>query len=292
MKIQLLSFPGCPNAEPALHALREALALDKVGDAIEQIDVSPPDAPAWVKGWGSPTILIDDKDVTGETRSTSEASCRLYQGGAPSVAQIRARIAAARGNGVTPAPMRSRVPLIGGIAAALAASACCLVPAILAIVGVSGAGVASTLAPLRPYFLVATAIVLGAGFWFAYRPSRAVDDCGCGTPKSRRWSRIGVWLSTVLIIGIAGYPLVFDNTASVHATARGVAETKLHVTGMDCKACTKTLAKRLSRVPGVATVDVDYDHELAVVTHDGKRDLGTELISAVEDAGYSATVVH
>lgn len=178
MKIQLLSFPGCPNAEPALHALREAMALDKVGDAIEEIDVSRPDAPAWVKGWGSPTILIEDADVSGETRSTSEASCRLYQGGAPSVAQIRARIAAARGNAILPAPMRSRVPLIGGIAAALA-SACCLVPSILAIVGVSGMGVASTLAPLRPYFLVATAIALGAGFWFAYRPSRAVDDCGC-----------------------------------------------------------------------------------------------------------------
>ena len=290
MKIQLLSFPGCPNAQPALHALREAMALDKVDDAIEEIDVSRPDAPAWVKGWGSPTILIDGIDVTGETRSPSEASCRLYQGGAPSATQIRARIAAARGNGVKPAPMRSRVPLIGGIAAALAASACCLVPAILAIVGVSGAGVASTLAPLRPYFLVATAIALGAGFWFAYRPSRPVDDCGCGTPKGRRWSRVGLWLSTVLIIGIAGYPLVFDATASEHGTARGVAETKLHVTGMDCKACTKTLAKRLSRVPGVVTVDVDYDHQLAVVTHDGKRDLGTELIAAVEDAGYEATV--
>ena len=156
---------------------------------------------------------------------------------------------------------------------------------------VSGAGVASTLAPLRTYFLLATAIALWVGFRFAYRPSRTIDDCGCGTPKSRRWSRAGQWLSTVLIIRIAGYPLVFDATASVHGAARGVAETELHVTGMDCKACTKTLAKRLSRVPGVATIDVDYDHELAVVTHDGKRDLGTELIAAVEDAGYEATVV-
>ncbi len=44
-------------------------------------------------------------------------------------------------------------------------------------------------------------------------------------------------------------------------------------------------------MPGVATVDVDYDHELAVVTHDGKHDLGTELNAAVEVAGYEATVV-
>jgi mercuric ion transport protein len=291
MKIQLLSFPGCPNAVSALHALHEAMALDKVGDAVEEIDVSRPDAPSWVQGWGSPTILIDDTDVAGESQSTSEASCRLYQGGAPSVAQIRARIAAARGSEVNPVVTRSRVPLIGGVAAALAASACCLVPAVLAIVGVSGAGVASTLAPLRPYFLVATAIALGAGFWFSYRRSRAVDNCGCATPHTRRWSRVGLWLSTVLIIGIAGYPLVFNASATVHSTARGVAETKLRVTGMDCKACTKPLAKRLARVPGVATVDVDYDHELAVVTHDGTRDLSKELIAAIEDAGYQAMVV-
>jgi copper chaperone CopZ len=134
-------------------------------------------------------------------------------------------------------------------------------------------------------------VALAAGFWFAYRPSRALDDCGCGTPESRRWSRVGLWLSTVLIIGIAGYPLVFDATASVHGLARGVAETKLHVTGMDCKACTKSLAKRRSRVPGVATVEVDYDHELAVITHDGAHDLSTALIAAVEAAGYEATIV-
>lgn len=96
MKIQLLSFPGCPNAEPARAALSDALALDGVSDAIEEIDVSRPDAPAWVKGWGSPTILIDGLDVVGEARSAAGACCRLYRGGAPSVAQIRAGIAAAR----------------------------------------------------------------------------------------------------------------------------------------------------------------------------------------------------
>jgi copper chaperone CopZ len=54
---------------------------------------------------------------------------------------------------------------------------------------------------------------------------------------------------------------------------------------MDCAVCTKVLAKRLSRVPGVAIVDVDYDHAIAVVTHDGKRDLTKELLDAVEDVG-------
>ena len=95
----------------------------------------------------------------------------------------------------------------------------------------------------------------------------------------------------MLALGFAGYPLVFDANASVHGPTRGVAEIKLRVMGMDCAACTKVLAKRLSRVRGVATVDVDYPHALAVVTHDGKRDISQELIDAVDDVGYQATVV-
>jgi copper chaperone CopZ len=60
---------------------------------------------------------------------------------------------------------------------------------------------------------------------------------------------------------------------------------------MDCESCTKVIAMRLARVPGVATVDVDYDHEQAVVTHDAKSDIARDLIDAVDDVGYRATVV-
>ena len=288
MNVQLLTFPGCPNAERARVALREAVAEEHVRGDIEEIDVSRDDAPPWSKGWGSPTILIDGADVAGEARASGEASCRLYKDGSPSVEQIRDRIRAARGE--VAERRRERWPLVGAVFAAIAASACCIVPAVLAIVGVSGAGIASTLAPYRPYFLALTALALAAGFYFAYRPSRSVDACGCGTAKSRRAARIGLWISTVLVVGIAGYPLVFDANASVHGPVRGSEEIALHVTGMDCKACTKVLAKRLSRVPGVATVDVDYDRGRAVVTYNGKRDLSNDLIDAVEEVGYEATI--
>jgi mercuric ion transport protein len=173
VKIQLLTFSGCPNAGPARHALREAITLEHVSAAIEEIDVTAEDAPPWAKSWGSPTILIDGVDVSGASPSPSEASCRLYEGGAPSITQIRTRLSAARG--VANNRTRSSLPLIGGVVTAIAASACCVVPAVLALVGVSGAGVASALAPYRPFFLALTIVALGAGFYLAFRPSRAVD---------------------------------------------------------------------------------------------------------------------
>jgi copper chaperone CopZ/xanthosine utilization system XapX-like protein len=291
MKIQLLYFPDCPNAGAARDAIREALRLENRDIAIEEVDVSRDDAPAWANGWGSPTVLIDGVDAAGESVTGNEMSCRIYQGGAPSIAQIRERLGRPATTDVSrTVSRRSRLPVIGGVVAALAASACCLVPAVLAIVGVSGVGIASQLAPWRSYFLAATAMALATAFWFAYRPQPSTDACGCATPRSRRWSRLGLWISTVVILGIAGYPLVFDARALVMTHSRGIAEIRFHIVGMDCAACTKVLAKRLSRVPGVATVDVDYDHAIAVVSHDGKRDLTKDLLDAVEDVGYEATV--
>lgn len=95
MKLHLLRFEGCPHVDAARAALREALAAEQLDVSFEEIDVEGAAAPAWVRGWGSPTILVDGVDVAGHQRSES-VTCRLYAGGAPSVAMIRSRIAAAR----------------------------------------------------------------------------------------------------------------------------------------------------------------------------------------------------
>src|SRR5688500_14853118 len=94
-KIQLLYFPDCPNAEPARAALREALAAERVDVEVEEIDISREDTSDALKGWGSPTILVDGVDIGGGSPAAADAgaaSCRIYRGGAPSVAQIRENI--------------------------------------------------------------------------------------------------------------------------------------------------------------------------------------------------------
>src|SRR5688572_24287611 len=95
MKIQLLYFAGCPNLDPARAALRDAMRAEQIDQAIEEVDLESPAAPASLRGWGSPTILIDGEEITGAARTTG-AACRLYAHGAPSVEEIRARLAASR----------------------------------------------------------------------------------------------------------------------------------------------------------------------------------------------------
>ena len=88
MKVQLLFFQGCPHVHPARRALRQALDSAGLGDVVvEQIDVDAASAPAELREWGSPTILIDGVDIAGE-HGPSGRSCRLYanagQAGVPS----------------------------------------------------------------------------------------------------------------------------------------------------------------------------------------------------------------
>ncbi len=288
MKIQLLYFEGCPNVDAARTAVRDALAAEKVVIQIEEIDVEAPGAPEWARGWGSPTILVDGLDVAGQQRADSSA-CRLYVGGAPSMETIREHIARAGRDGRTQSSGRVALPMVGAITAAVAASACCLVPAALALLGVSGIGFAARFAPYRTYFLIATGLALSVGFWFAYRPQK--DACGCTAQRSRKTARVGLWITTVLTVALVAYPLVGDGRALAGSSdAEAKATLELVVTGMDCKECTSTIVNRIKKVPGVVSASVDFKSGLATVRYDGRDGMDRDAIAAVEDAGFQAEV--
>lgn len=75
----------------------------------------------------------------------------------------------------------------GGVAAALAASTCRVLPLSLTAVGVSTAWLASlsALAPFQTSFRVLAVLVLGAGFWLVYRrTARETADESCAARPS------------------------------------------------------------------------------------------------------------
>jgi mercuric ion transport protein len=184
---------------------------------------------------------------------------------------------------------RAPVSMAVALVTAIAASACCLVPAVLAVVGLSGVGFAARFAPYRPYFLAATGLALAVGFWLAYRPQR--DACGCAAPRSRRAARIGLWTTTVLSVALAAYPLLGSGKATAGSSEAPAAATlELKVTGMDCAECTSTIANRIKRVPGVVSASVDFDSGVAVVRYDGRAGMEQAAVDAVKKAGFHAEV--
>lgn len=86
---------------------------------------------------------------------------------------------------------------LGGFAAAL--GLCCTVPWVVGLLGVTGAIAFARLSFLLPYALIGAVVLLGVGFWSAYRPTAfCADDSTCA-PKSRRLLQGVVWLAAGLV---------------------------------------------------------------------------------------------
>lgn len=100
----------------------------------------------------------------------------------------------------------------GAVVAALASSACCLGPLVLAALGLGGAGLLIRLEPYRPYFAALTAVLLGAGFYLSYRrphaaaPQAAGAACDCEMPRAGRLGRISLWIATALVAAVLAFP--------------------------------------------------------------------------------------
>jgi mercuric ion transport protein len=97
--------------------------------------------------------------------------------------------------------------VIGSVAAAVAASACCIGPVLLSAIGAGALGAASTrLEPYRPGFLALTAVLLGTAFVATYRRQPAACSNGTCAPFSRRTAKIVLWLAVVLVGLLAAFP--------------------------------------------------------------------------------------
>jgi hypothetical protein len=125
-EVELVYDADCPNVSGARAALLRAFARAKIAPSWQEWRRDEADAPARVRGHGSPTILVDGKDVSA-TGKADGASCRLYvqpngsTAGAPSVEMIA--IALRRSAGATASAggrnWKLSLAMVPGIGAAL-----------------------------------------------------------------------------------------------------------------------------------------------------------------------------
>ncbi len=217
----------------------------------------------------------------------------------------------------TPPPDKSptgkgeTIAQVGTLVSAIMASSCCWLPLVLLTVGVSGAGIASTLEAYRPLFMVVTFGFLGAAFYFTYRPRKAVageghgccstnaaepEDCCAPAPKSRfsmmTLNKAMLWGVTVMAVAFLFFPsyvgaLIGSDGQSV---TENMNQSVIKVEGMTCDGCAAIVAKAIRTAPRVLAVVVDYEKGEAVV--------GTEIccpvpqeeiLTSLEQAGYHGT---
>jgi len=89
-RIELIYFEGCPNAIQARENIRAAASA--AGRTLEwaEWDLMEEATPEHYKRHGSPTVLVDGHDVTGDGPGNQAMACRAD--GAPSVDAIAARL--------------------------------------------------------------------------------------------------------------------------------------------------------------------------------------------------------
>src|SRR5260221_3711783 len=133
----------------------------------------------------------------------------------------------------------SKVLVGSGLLLAFTSSLCCIVPVLTILGGAGGAVTAfSWAAPLRPYLLGATVLVLGFAFYRVYKPAPK-DDCGCEVKKNVLQSKTFLWVVAIVSVLISAFPYyagIFQQKRPPQMAAgkSNMQQAVIHIKGMCC----------------------------------------------------------
>lgn len=192
-----------------------------------------------------------------------------------------------------------KVPiLMGAVLAAIAASSCCILPLLLGAASAGAVGLGAVLAPYRPYLMSLTAVLLGAAFYFTYRPEKAAcgTDGSCTTPRAqgvKRLSRGMLWLVTLFTVGAMAFPEIAEHRASVKAASapKKASAAVFTVGNITCAACSLQIVDALKKTPGVYDARVEYKIKRVEIDYDTTRIDVSRLQAAIVRLGYPAKEV-
>ena len=195
--------------------------------------------------------------------------------------------------------MKDKAFIGASLIAGIAASLCCILPIVFALAGAGIVGASAFFAAWRPYLLGLTFLLLGLGFYFAYRkPNHACEPGSvCEKPATNRTGRIGLWIATAIVLAVAAFPyysepvanlLLSTKTSEPASSTPRVNQASFAVEGMDCIACATAIEKKLKSLDGVQSAAVSYEQKRATVEFDAGKVTIAQLEQAIRDAGYRA----
>lgn len=81
VQIDFIWDSDCPNAEAARQNLEAAIAATDIWTDVREWRTGDPNTPEKYRRYGSPTILIEGRDLLGKNGSGEHRCCRLYPSG-------------------------------------------------------------------------------------------------------------------------------------------------------------------------------------------------------------------
>ncbi len=301
MQVQVLYFTGCPNHKPAVDLARQVAAELDLAVQVQEVEVSSGDDVTALRFLGSPTIQVEGLDVEPGARLRTDYgfSCRMYDGrGLPLRETVAEALAEAYGvvDTVKTGPRTGLWAAGGSVVSAVASSACCWLPLLLAGFGLSAGGTAASFEKFRPLLLGLTAILLGTGFYLSYRRRlgcSAGSACPAPSARFRRVNRAILWMAAIAVVVSAAFPnyvghlLGEDSGTDASQDAGTLTLVIMPIEGMHCEGCATLAENALRKIPGVERVTVSYAESQARVNLDRNvLPADDPLVEAVMALGY------
>jgi len=183
-------------------------------------------------------------------------------------------------------------PLVCSIISAVVASICCLGPVALAILGVSGAGLFSKFAELRPYFIGITLVLLGLAFYLSYRKREVIcEDGTCKIKSVRKWNKIILWVATGFIAFFIAFPYLNLSSQNPLSERKGkeIVEVTIPVEGMTCFGCEFNVESAVKKLNGISQAKADHQKGKVHVKFEIGQVTVDRILEVIDKAGYKAT---
>lgn len=191
---------------------------------------------------------------------------------------------------------------VGGIAAAVIASLCCIGPVFVVLLGVGSITGFSIFEVYRPFLIGLTSVLIGLAFYLTYRKREVeCEDGTCKVKSANKWAKRGVWSATIVAVLAIGFPYLgfapqttvdksVDSALEAHEPSAQTAIVTLNISGMDCKACAAGVEGSLAGMKGVRKARVDFEGGKASLEYDAKIVKPTSFIDRVNKSGFTATI--
>ena len=182
MKVELIYDSDCPNVAETRANLLQAFAAAHLEAKWTEWELSSASIPAYAAGFGSPTVLVEGRDVAGESPRERISCCRLYAfvegrySGAPSVELLKTSFAPAT-LAAEPSHLKRSFLAVPGIVLSVLPVGMCpacwpLYAGVLSALGLSFLLSSAYLLPLTALFLLVSVftLVFRAGARRGYSP--------------------------------------------------------------------------------------------------------------------------
>src|SRR5262245_42660948 len=80
-RVELVFFDGCPHLDQVRAAISSALEAAGRPLVWSEFRTDDPSLPTYAEGFGSPSIFVGGREITGAARTGAASSCCVYSNG-------------------------------------------------------------------------------------------------------------------------------------------------------------------------------------------------------------------